>query len=137
MAKAKKRQNTERVKRAELIAQLERHMDPYKIKYAHFGLGHGGATVAMTVINNEIIYGVSFCAPGDQFNRQLGRLQALRRLVGKNTRCFLLTDLDLEKTSAYDVMETVLIHHLETQPPNWALDEVEYDFAEVEDEEDE
>lgn len=66
--------------------------------YYHFDEGphKRGATVAATVVEDQLHFGVSICNPGDQFNKKLGRKiasgraikrpQNIQPLVGRNPK---------------------------------------------------
>ena len=64
-----------------------------KIKYAHFHLCCGSATVAGIKDEGRFRYGISLCAPEDNFCRANGRWQALDRLLKQDK---LAGEIDLE-----------------------------------------
>ena len=62
-----------------------------EIKFIYIGDRHrhdhnGIITIANKVVNNEIIYGVSYCSPKDTFSKDIGRNIAEKRMVEAETR---------------------------------------------------
>ena len=50
--------------------------------YCHFMVAGGWVTIAaFELVGGELVYGLSLCAPEDQFSRKRGRDAALKRLI--------------------------------------------------------
>ena len=73
---------TKRYKRV-LLAQGVRFYH-IKLKVLH-SIDTGWATVAVSFDNRYCWYGVSLCAPGDQWNKKKGRFDSLKRLLRAST----------------------------------------------------
>lgn len=101
--------------------------------YSHFNVGEGEATVVLVEDGKDLHYGVSFCAPSDNFSKKMGRSKATRRLKthlrryenglsysllagtfqGKqNTPMSLQTFFEFSETALRDTIKT-------TQLPGW------------------
>lgn len=59
--------------------QKRQKLAPY-VRFTHFNVANGQATVAGVSDGERFYYGVSLCNPGDQFNRAEGRHRAMRRM---------------------------------------------------------
>lgn len=73
-----------------LNREAKKQMADGKIAYAHFQLRRdygewektiSYATVALGEVNGQIIFGIGYCSVKDQFNRKVGRMAALRKLM--------------------------------------------------------
>jgi len=61
------------------------------IRYNHIHLGNITVTTASSVINDTLVIGWARCAPGDNFNKSVGRCIARDRLIHAPDKCFNLT----------------------------------------------
>ena len=84
---------------------------------------HGGViTIAYRVDyrTGDLVLGMAFCSPGDQFSRKVGRRLALERMRCFPTRYVFPTPCD--KTAIFLGINRVLWHRLEAGVPSWAGD---------------
>lgn len=83
----------------------------------------GHATVAMEFQNEcSVIWSVAWCAPGDKFDKRLGKEIATRRLQGEDDRFSIIYNFCPKRyTSYYQIAKVLLeIERLKITAPSWA-----------------
>jgi len=109
-----------------LTRELRQAVKEDKIRYYHFNVLQGAATVAMYDQGGDTYYGVSFCSPEDNFCRATGRLKARRRLFsiqhpdlpGPWRGCVVV---GVNKTSKLELATQIIKDILITNPPPWSF----------------
>jgi hypothetical protein len=95
--------------------------DDDEIKFIYIGNRHrhdhnGIVTIANKVVNNEIMYGVSYCSPKDTFSKVIGRNIAKKRMVESNTRIPIR-----EKRHKFIKMQILSDIYSQGYCPSWAV----------------
>ena len=93
------------------------------VKYAHFNVNNGQATVGGLKVDNTLFYWISICSPLDNFSRQIGREKAgkfLTEPVSSNKRG-VLNITGFADRSYGELLRMALERHLDKMrnKPSW------------------